>query len=273
MKLKGIIFLFLCLILIVPAFAFDTVYTAPQGKALSIVNIVSDAGTTGTIELYQQNGDTTTGSWTYGEWEPFALPPSSSASVTVGSETASTRYVVPFMLWTSFRIFRPFDLNTSTPTVIRGYIGQTEAIANEHADKVVKPYPIVGFRITADKEVVVHTQWVPLQIASLDANAQDINADWIKAIMDLAYLVFWNAIPFMTSLGYWIRYFFITNLKMIVALFLAVPMAFAAKNSKGNPEKFFKQYFATLKGFVLFIILLWHTLLDSIGIVRGWFRL
>jgi hypothetical protein len=50
-------------------------------------------------------------------------------------------------------------------------------------------------------------------------------------------------------------------------------MAFAAKNSRGNPEKFLRQYFKTLKGFFGFIVWLWTALIRTAAYIRGMFKI
>jgi hypothetical protein len=91
--------------------------------------------------------------------------------------------------------------------------------------------------------------------------------------MTLAYQILLDAINFISDLIYWLRFFFIDNIALILALFLSVPMAFAAKNSRGNPERFMRQYFKTLRGFFEFIFQVWRLLTETIGTVIGWFRL
>jgi type IV secretory pathway VirB2 component (pilin) len=268
MRANVLVLLFLCLV-IAPVLAFDQTYIAPSGQALYTVNIYSNGGTTGQILLTQQNGDVTHGSWSYSNIV-WAIPPYQTATVTIGANSSSTTYITEGQLVTDFS---PINgaLNNNGP-VIQAGIGQNKIIANEIVTTPIKPYPVTSFEITTDQDVVIDVKWIAISDAT--KTLQPENANWIKTIMDLAYNVFWDAIDFITSLVYWIRFFLTgANLLMAVALFLAVPMAFAAKNSKGNPERFLRQYFKTVKGFFTFIIAVWAVLLHTIGTVRGWFRI
>lgn len=146
--------------------------------------------------------------------------------------------------------------------------GQTGAMNNIAIEKYGITSPIIGFTLSADSEIT-YTKREEL----LDVVNQNLGAAGAAEIMTLAYETFWAAYNFTVDLVYWLKYFFVDNLVMIVALFLAVPMAFAAKNSRGNPERFMRQYFKTLKGFFEFILFLWRMLLETIGTIRGWFRI
>ena len=95
---------------------------------------------------------------------------------------------------------------------------------------------------------------------------------WISQAMQFAYLGCSRGCVFFGELFYWLKFFFIDNIALILALFFAVPMAFAAKNSRGNTERFFRQYFKTLRGFFEFILMIWRMLFESIGTVIGWFK-
>ena len=146
--------------------------------------------------------------------------------------------------------------------------GQIWGVNDVSVEKYGVNSPIVGFKVIADSEITYKYREDARKTVAGNLAAQNAGE-----IMEIIYSTITSAISFLIDLGYWLKFFFIDNLTMILALFLAVPMAFAAKNSRGNPEKFMRQYFKTLRGFFEFIFQVWRLLLESIGTVRGWFRI
>jgi hypothetical protein len=127
---------------------------------------------------------------------------------------------------------------------------------------------ITSFTLSADKTVTTSYEYKAAEDAA-GALAGYKN----DSIIEFAWSVFWDALSFMGELFYWIKFFFIDNISLILALFFAVPMAFAARNSRGNPERFLRQYFKTLRGFFEFVFHVWRLLTETIGTVIGWFKL
>jgi hypothetical protein len=95
----------------------------------------------------------------------------------------------------------------------------------------------------------------------------------IKQIMLLATATFNSALEFGASLFYWLRFFFIDNLMLIIGLYLSVSMALAARASRGHIGKFFRVFLNDQRKLFEFILSLWRMLLESIGTIRGWFRI
>jgi len=232
--LLGLVFIIL---LVVPAFAYVYEETAPADKAFNIIYIQSDGGTTGTIEMYQQNGDMTVGYWLYEDWSFLTFPPGADASITIGADSATTHYTTPGKLWAWFRVWRPIDFNSTTSTVIRGDIGQTQYIPNEGASVVVKNYPIVRYRITSNQPVVVDARLIPITVATANANSfEDSNLiSLLTSYISLIVMVF-------SSLIYWIKFIFVDNLVLSVSLYVAGSMAYAINTSR-DIFSFYKTWF------------------------------
>lgn len=263
-------FFILVSLLVAPAFAQSVTITSPEGQAIKYLTIGSNEGTTGTIHFKLNDGSTIDGSWSYvttldvGGYSLIRV-----GNISLGGEEAGTTYVTPGKFYTKFLQVKAM-LNGSDNT-IRGAYGQVNGGWYNWVEVQSPASPIVSITFVADKDV----EYTP-EYWELDKANENVGGDYfeyIRNIMALAYEVFWAAYDFATELLYWIRFFFVDNLTMILALFLAVPMAFAAKNSRGNPEKFMRQYFKTLRGFFEFIFQVWRLLLESIGTVRGWFRI
>ena len=105
--------------------------------------------------------------------------------------------------------------------------------------------------------------------AAASKSLVDIVSEWITFVEQFAGV----AKDFIINFFYWLQFFFITGWKVVLVLILVVPMAFAAKGSGGNPDKFLTRYFKTMKGFFMFVLLVWAAFVGIIGTVRGWFRI
>jgi len=268
---KRLLILFVCVaLLVVPAFAQSVTITAPSGQAIKYLTIGSDEGTTGTIHFKLNDGSSIDGSWSYqstldvGGYSLIRI-----GNISLGGEDAGTTYITPGKFYTKFLQVKAM-LNGSQNTM-RGAYGQINGGWYNWVEVNSPSSPVVSITFTADKDV----EYTPEYWAIGDAN-QNVAGDYfeyIRNIMALAYESFWIAYAFISDLIYWVRYFFVDNLTLILALFFAVPMAFAAKNSKGNPERFIRGYFKTLRGFFEFIFNVWRLLTETIGTVIGWFKL
>jgi hypothetical protein len=268
--MRAYLIFLVCLIVLVSSVSAQAItWTAPPEKAAVNIYIVSNEGTTGSIIFYFADGSSKTGSWSYLPtaeiWDYSFIR---RGTLTLGSNTEHRDFVTPGQFYTMF--YHVPGVANVTSNRLSGYMDQSKISFWPAVEIGTPASPIIKFSITANQDVEV---WEDI----VDREAQKgmlaaSNDDWIAKIMNLATSTFWSGYNFVKELAYWVQFFFIDNLGMIVALFLAVPMAFAAKNSRGNPEKFLREYFKTLKGFFEFILSLWRMLLESIGTIRGWFR-
>ncbi len=96
----------------------------------------------------------------------------------------------------------------------------------------------------------------------------DVVNEWVILAIDLAVFVY----GFVTSLFYWLKFFFIDNLVLTVALYLSISMAYAA-NTARDIFDFFKRFFRFQRTFFEFILWLWNTLVTIISAFRGIFRI
>ncbi len=270
--MKRILILFVCLVLLIaPAIGQTVFWNATDTEALASVLLISNPGTTGSIFFTLENKDVVSGTWSY-QYVPNVIgyPYDYMAGISVGGESASKEYVTPGNLYARYEHMTHLPLNLSTNR-IRGFIDQSEnnwwqVVPDVESD--TSAFPIIAFTFVSDSEVEYSVTTV--------ARAQmqrDLKTDFIEQITNFAKAMFWTAYTFVSDLLYWLNFFFVENILMVVALFLAVPMAFAAKNSRGNPQKFLKEYFKTLTGFFSFMFFVWRMLLETVGTIRGWFRL
>jgi hypothetical protein len=277
--MKRLLILFVCVaLLVVPAFAQITTYNAPSGKAITALTIKSNVDTTGNIVFNFNNGSSISGSWSYVTTaDYFNFVQVKHGSVTVGGLTDENDYVTAGDFYT-FITLPGHDFNyynfTGNKVVMQGgqYQGAYDILARTDA-----PYSgAISFTLSSDTQVDYGTPELT-DLKTLNYNLgktliDEGNDGWLSSIMQFAYQVFPEVISFIGELIYWLKFFFIDNLALILALFLSVPMAFAAKNSRGNPERFMRQYFKTLRGFFEFIFQVWRLLTETIGTVIGWFK-
>jgi hypothetical protein len=256
----------LLLILITPAFAQTITYTCPTGMAIYDLQVVGDSPLTASISFTRQDGSTTEGSWTYQPHDFYGYPFATRAEITLAGDTKDQVFVTPGRLYVNFYTARNLTEIAENRFIMGA--GQTGGINNIAVEKDGITSAIIGFTLTADKDVTYTTNE-----ESLDTINANLSSPGITDIKNIAYKWFWSALGLLGTLGYWLKFFFIDNIKLIIVLILVVPMAFAAKASKGNPHKFFISYFRTLRSFFEFFFAVWRMLLESIGTIRGWFRI
>lgn len=251
---------------ITPVHAQVVTINAPAGQAIWAVQFTAPPQSTGTIIIQQYNGDQKSGTFSYTGF------PETATNVAFEGDTSTTNYILSGLTAPLYLELWNADNQTSGVRKVKlGYgqvkIGRT-GIWNDYVEADIAKSPIKTLIFNSDQEVEINVDYIP----ESEANKK-LSDDREQSILDLAWEVFFDAIDFGYALYYWLKFFFVDNLLMIVALFLAVPMAFAAKNSRGNPEKFLRQYFKSLKGFFEFVLSIWQRLIETIGTVRGWFRI
>lgn len=265
--MRKLIFIVLVLLVcIVPAIAQTITYNCPEGMAIYELQMIGNSPTSATFQLNRQDGSSTSGSWSYQPYFIFDYPVATTASISLDGDSETTTFVTPGQLYVS--LYPSRNLTELAETRLIMGAGQSGAMNNIAVEKYGVTSPIIGFTIIADNEIT-YTKTED----SVKTVSQNLNSAGLDEVMDLIYSSVWLAIDFIIALIYWVKFLFTKeNLLLIIALFLSVPMAFAAKNSRGNPEKFFRQYFKSVRGFFDFVLSIWRMLIETIGTVRGWFR-
>lgn len=92
--------------------------------------------------------------------------------------------------------------------------------------------------------------------------------EWVQFALALGGLL----LGVVMGMFAWLKFFFIDNLLMTVALYLAISMAYTAATSK-NIFVFYKRFFSDQRKFFEFILSLWQALINIISSFRGIFRL
>lgn len=262
--MKKLLFVLLIALLVCPALAQTQTINAVSGQAIWAVYLEIPPGTTGTFTAVQTNGDYVGGTFAYTGSYPMTM------RATIGSDLAETTYYVPSLSGKVYFGIWNGD-NSTTGRILKAGYGQSNGIWNEVIQTEIERYPITSFTMSANNQVKVNPEYAAISDAESKLAAESTVVSTLAYWLDWLMGVLPDAMTFVSDLTYWIRFFFVDNLAMIVALFLAVPMAFAAKNARGNPEKFLRQYFRTLSGFFGFMIKVWQALIGSIGAIVKWF--
>ena len=266
-QMRKLIFIALVLMAcIVPAMAQVVNYNSPEDKAIYEILISCDYPTTATIDLQLLDGTTVPASWSYQAKSILGFYDGSESIITLDGQTESETRFLNTRLYLNIQTgsnFTEFKNNR----VIMG-ASQYWGIMDISVEKYGLTSPIIGFTINSDNEVTYE-----VKEQSRDGTTKALKSGSLDELIKFYTGIFWNVYDFLIALFDWLKFFFVDNLLLIVALFLSVPMAFAAKNSRGNPEKFFRQYFKSVRGFFDFMLSMWRMLIETIGTVRGWFRL
>ena len=97
----------------------------------------------------------------------------------------------------------------------------------------------------------------------------DIAWEWINFSISIGSFVF----GLVVTIFYWGKFFLWDNLILTISLYVSLTMAFAARRSRGNMEKFFRQFFSDQRKLFEFFLTVWNTLITIISNFRGIFRI
>jgi hypothetical protein len=109
-------------------------------------------------------------------------------------------------------------------------------------------------------------------ISRVNAGTSTGLLEQVQQILSIGSAVLDTLLNVLLALIHWVKFFFFDNIGMTVALYLAISMAYTASSSK-NIFMFFKKFLNDQKKFFEFILGLWKIIADTIGTIRGWFRL
>lgn len=264
-----------CVLIAQPAFAQTETVTAPEGQVIWATHMEVPHGTTGSFTATLSNGDTVDGSFSYTADYLLAIP-LTTADVTLGGENSVGHYEITglttpplyMQLWHA-------DTGNYTRQLKLGY-GQAAPWWNDVLAADVERYPIKTFQFSSDQDVAIEYEYRDYDEAMSQLAVSSAGTNWldqINEIMAFAITVFTSAIAFGKNLLYWLKFFFIDNGFMVVVLYLSVSMVFAARKARGKIPVFYRTFISDQKKLFSFIMELWRMLIESIGTIRGWFRI
>lgn len=240
--MKSLLFVLISLIVIaaiIPAAsAYGYDYAAPSGYCVWAINFNIPDDSSGTITMTQANGQTITATW-----ERSGLPMSSISS-TIGSDSGyfAMYPVIPAYgsIWNGENTTYARQLKFGTGLVHGGW--------SRVIQTTIDPAVITNYRISSTKPITASQDLMETTSAVKALSATDEGTDLIallKALIPMAVMVF-------MSLLWWLKFLFIDNLILVVALYLTGSMAYSILTSR-SIFKFYERWFKQQKALFEFI--------------------
>lgn len=238
-------------------------FTAPDGKAIWAVSMRSPPESTGTIIVVLSNGDQHTGTFSYtGDLL------TKQANIALDGDTSSTTYTLTGSVMPLYLLLWNADNQTSGVRKLKLGYGQVEGVWNDYAEADIEKLTIQKVFFNSDQIVDVDYELID----SSEALAI-LTSEREQSIIDFALEILPALLGFVISLLVWIKFLFVDNLLLVVALWIAVTMAYSAISSRGNIFVFYKKFFRYQRTLLDFIVQLWNYLIQIISSFRGIFRI
>ena len=241
MMKKLILLLAVLCMLILPAMAYTTSYTAPADQAIWGIDFDAPYGSTGDVTLILEDGSEIEGSWSY----TGALP--ITAELDLEGETSTYNYFVPIPFPLKIGIWNG-DNSTYGREIKLGY-GQTKAW-NKVLTTSIPNSPTVGYTIDSSQAVTVKRELIDRG----EAQARLSSGDPFKgSILD----ILWNQANTMMAIffgaAWWLKFLFVDHISLTVSLYLTGSMAYAM-NTCRNIFIFYRVWFRQQRAMFEFIV-------------------
>lgn len=240
--MKSLIFVVATLVFIaaiIPAAsAYGYDYAAPPGYCVWAINFNIPDDSSGTITMTQANGQTVTATW-----DRTGLPMSSISS-SIGSET---EYFAMYPVIPAYgRIWN--GENTTYARQLKMGTGLVQGGWSRVIQTTIDPAVITNYYISSTKPITASQDLIetPAAVKALGEISSDTDlVALLRAIIPMAVMVF-------MSLLWWLKFLFIDNLILVVALYLTGSMAYSILTSK-SIFKFYERWFKQQKALFEFI--------------------
>lgn len=243
-----------------------------DGDAIMQVHFKVPAGSTATYTIYYYGGDISGTASTY--FNVSILPPTTTTSViTLEGVTKQYNYLDTNPEYDYFLSGYAKNISNEAPGIIvynAGYGSFDNDLAIFYEVGSASSSLIYRFEISCPDEFDIDITYAEVSAvaAAADKSWMDIGYDWMMLGIGIATALY----TFVVVLFDWIYFFFVENLVMIVALYLALTMAFAAHSSR-NIFQFFSKFFGYQRKLFDFVIGLWRVLVEIVSTFRAIFRL
>jgi hypothetical protein len=104
---------------------------------------------------------------------------------------------------------------------------------------------------------------------SVEKNIIEVAGDWVSFAISLGSTV----LGFLLGAFFLIKFFFVDNLLLVIALWIGVTMAYSAISSRGNIFKFYRSFFKLQRTLIDFIMQIWNYFVQILSSFRGIFRI
>jgi hypothetical protein len=256
----------------------DVTSMAFENPSLAIygINIKQRIDTTTSITMIYGNDSVVTGSTIY----TLVFPLYSNRTVELNGESESQYFTDYFQFGQQeFVVSYASNISDSDGSLIsNGFMIHNPAYIGQN---IRAYFPVSGFStnlikavtITSDKNIDVVVLAAPADIVLKYSNSTDIPVlgvaqDWINFTISIGA----QALGFVLILFGVIRFFFIDNLLLTIALYLGVSLAYSAVSSR-NIFQFYKKFIRFQRSMLDFMIQLWNYLIQIVSSFRGIFRL
>ena len=245
----------------------------PEGRGIQRVTIDVPTGTQVDFTLTYGDGSTVTGSYYYHNDGFFRQ----TSEIELGS--ASSTYTYTGLEQIGRAYITGYAKNETSPDVwqsgfvIYGSTAGLSTITNDFVFYSITGDPVIyKFQMTSNNPVSgIAIMTNPREEVSAAASKSFV--DLINEFVELAVQMAETIAGVITSGFRWLKFFFIDNLGMTVALYIAGSLAIAARTSRGNPIRVLKQFFKDQKALFTFIIEMWGRIVELLANIRGIFRI
>jgi hypothetical protein len=203
----------------------------------------------------------------------------------------------PSLLWTNVTVslngvsdsYHYADLNQFYDSAFSGYAMDDNATPNsgfllasteygllDNDLAVFYPVPQLGRNlitrvvVTGDKPFSVEV--VAGDPADVAEGVKRSTFQTVQEWIDFAFGLGGSLIGFLLGTLFFIKFLFVDNLILIIALYLSVTMAYAAISSR-NIFDFYKRFFKMQRSLITFMMEIWNYLIQILAAFRGIFRI
>lgn len=135
--------------------------------------------------------------------------------------------------------------------------------------KPIQPIDSISFTSNKPVKVTVKTGERKDIESTVSNNALDLGIQWLNYALSIGAML----LGFVIALFSWLKFLFVDNLLLVIALYVSVSMAYSAMTCRGNVFKFYKSFFRFQRTMIGFMVELWNYLIQIISSFRGIFRI
>lgn len=242
-------------------------------KAITLIHFKAPMDHTVYFTLYYGMGNTVSGSASTA-WNTSLLPlQTTTSSITFNGETKTYSYLDTNPQYDYFLSgYARSDENNETGLIVynAGYgsfdndLAVFMPVSNIAANLIYKVDLSCDVPFDADISYGSASEVA----SSVSKSVIDVGWEWINFALAMAGLV----LGFVLTLLGILKFFFIDNLLLVIALWLGVTMAYSALSTR-NIFQFYQKFFRYQRSLLDFIVQLWNYLVQIISSFRGIFRI